>query len=132
MTTQNLLTDFQTLPYAAVRPFTAPVHRLIIPHKGRHLIVPVSDITSLEGEGNYSYLYTKDGKKYLVSRTLKSFAQILDSDTFIRIHKSSIINVNYLVEICVDPDRYVKLKCGREVAISRRKMHEVYHNISLR
>jgi two-component system, LytTR family, response regulator len=124
MAAQQLPNDFQQSTFLT-RQFTAPVHRLIIPYKGRHVVIQTEDITCLEGEGNYSFLYTKDGKKYLVSKTLKSYALILDASTFIRVHKSSIINVNYLKEISVEPDRYVKLKCGREVSISRRKMHEV-------
>jgi two-component system LytT family response regulator len=124
MAAQQLLSNFQKSPYL-VRPFAAPVHRLVVLHKGRHVVIQTDDITYLEGEGNYSFLYTKDGQKYLVSKTLKSYALILDAITFIRVHKSAIININYLQEICVEPDRYAKLKCGREVSISRRKIHEV-------
>ncbi len=124
MAAQPLLNPFQEFPFRA-RPFSSPVHRLIVAHNGRNLIIPTNDITFLEGQGNYTYLYTKDGKKYLVAKTLKSYELILDATLFLRVHKSSIINVNYLKEICVEPDRCVKLRCGREVSISRRKLHEV-------
>ncbi len=124
MIAQQLHNDFQKSPYSQSAS-AAPAHHLIVPHKGRHLIIQTNDITCLIGEGNYSFLYTKDGNKYLLSKTLKSFETILDNDVFLRVHKSSIINVNYLKEISVDPDRYVKLKCGKEVSISRRKMQEV-------
>ncbi len=124
MMAQQLHTGFQKLPYLQSVP-ASPVHRLIVPHKGRQIIIQAEDVTCLIGEGNYSFLYTKDGNKYLLSKTLKSLGMILDTNIFLRVHKSSIINVNYLKEISVDPDRYVKLKCGKEVSISRRKMQEV-------
>jgi two-component system, LytTR family, response regulator len=129
MIAQQLPSSYQESLFS-IRPFKAPVHRLIIPYKGRHIVIQIEDITHLEGEGNYSFLYTKDGKKYLTSKTLKSYELIFDANVFLRVHKSSIINVNYLKEICVEPDRYIKLKCGREVSISRRKMHEVCEAIS--
>ena len=124
MIAQQLPNSFKELSQLQ-RPFITPAHCLIIPHKGRHIVIQTEDITHLEGEGNYSFLYTKDGKKYLTSKTLKSYELIFDANVFLRVHKSSIINVHYLKEICAEPDRYVKLKCGREVSVSRRKMHEV-------
>jgi two-component system LytT family response regulator len=54
---------------------------------------------------------------------LKSLAEQL-SDKFLRVHKSYLVNADYVVERLED-DRMLKLSCGKEVVVSRRKIKEV-------
>jgi two-component system LytT family response regulator len=90
---------------------------------GRTIFLTPDVITFLEGEGNYTFIYTNTGKKYLVSRTLKSLAEQLNAN-FMRVHKSYLVNSDYIVARLED-DRMLKLSCGKEVAVSRRKIKEV-------
>ncbi|WP_229214419.1 LytR/AlgR family response regulator transcription factor [Dyadobacter flavalbus] len=90
---------------------------------GRTVFLTPDVIIFLEGEGNYTYIYTNTGKKYLVSRTLKSLAEQLNPN-FMRVHKSYLVNVDYVVERLED-DRLLKLSCGKEVVVSRRKIKEI-------
>lgn len=101
-----------------------PIHSIIIPNGNRQVIIQTDQLTCIEGSGNYAFLYTSDGKRYLVSKTLKSYAAILDQLTFVRVHKSWIINLNYLQDFC-EYDRSLILRGGREIAISRRRIREV-------
>jgi len=90
---------------------------------GRTIFLTPDVLTFLEGEGNYTFIYTNNGKKYLVSKTLKSLAEQL-SAKFLRVHKSYLVNADYVVERLED-DRMLKLSCGKEVVVSRRKIKEV-------
>ncbi|TKT87408.1 LytTR family transcriptional regulator [Dyadobacter frigoris] len=90
---------------------------------GRTIFLTPDVITFLEGEGNYTFIYTNAGKRYLVSKTLKSLAELLDSN-FIRVHKSYLVNSNYVVERMED-DRMLRMSCGKEVIVSRRKIKEI-------
>lgn len=90
---------------------------------GRTIYLAPEVITFLKGEGNYTFIYTNSGKKYLVSKTLKSLAEHLDSK-FMRVHKSYLVNSDYVVERLED-DRMLKMSCGKEVMVSRRKIKEV-------
>jgi DNA-binding LytR/AlgR family response regulator len=90
---------------------------------GRTIFLTPDVITFLEGEGNYTFIYTNTGKKYLVSKTLKSLAEQLNPN-FMRVHKSYLVNADYIVERLED-DRTLKLSCGKEVSVSRRKIKEV-------
>lgn len=90
---------------------------------GRTIFLSPDMITFMEGEGNYTYIYTTSGKKYLVSKTLKSLAMNLNSD-FVRVHKSYLVNTNYVIER-IEEERVLKMSCGKEVSISRRKMKEI-------
>jgi len=90
---------------------------------GRTIFLTPDIITFLEGEGNYTFIYTNAGKRFLVSKTLKSLAEILASN-FIRVHKSYLVNSDYVVERMED-DRMLKMSCGKEVIVSRRKIKEI-------
>lgn len=47
-------------------------------------------------QGNYSYIYYKGRSKELVSKTLQQWEQILPEKYFIRIHRSTIVNFEYV------------------------------------
>ncbi|GAA4447641.1 hypothetical protein GCM10023189_04270 [Nibrella saemangeumensis] len=100
-------------------------HRIAIPHLNRTIMVSVDDIVNLEAESNYSYVFTRDGKRYLVSKTLKELEQVLDERMFVRIHKSYTINLAYVQSGLFNRDRILQLADGREVPISRRRMKEI-------
>jgi two-component system LytT family response regulator len=118
MNTHPLLTSFST---------SSGLHSnnsIIIPNGTRQIVIPLSQLVCMEGSGNYAYIYTSDGKRYLASKTLKSYADILDKAMFLRVHKSWIINLAFLQAYCED-NRSLRMLGGREIVISRRRVREV-------
>ena len=57
----------------------------------------VKNIARIESEAPYSRVYARDGKKSLVLKSLKQWQQRLPGTAFVRIHRSTIVNVD-----CVD------------------------------
>jgi len=96
----------------------------MITQGNRQVFILIDQLVCLEGYGNYTYLHTNDGQKYLISKTLKSYAGILDAKRFLRVHKSSIVNLDYIKEVSVC-DRAILLRNGKEVAIARRRATQV-------
>lgn len=101
------------------------MQRIALPYLNRTIFISVDDITFLEGEGNYTYLCTRDRKRYIVSKTLKEFEKMLDRSLFLRIHKSHMVNLAYVQQGPSNNDRQIRLTDGQEVAISRRRMKEI-------
>lgn len=93
-------------------------------------MISVDDIVSLQGEGNYTFIFTRDKKRYLVSKTLKAFEGVLDPSLFLRIHKSTVVNLAYVQYRSFDSDRSIRLIDGQEVSISRRRMKEISQRLS--
>ncbi len=50
-------------------------------------------------EGNYSYIYYKGRRKDLVTKTLQEWEEILPQDYFVRIHRSTIVNFEYVEQV---------------------------------
>ncbi len=122
--------ETNTLPLATAVPhfpatYLRGMQRIALPYLNRTIFISVDDITFLEGEGNYTYLCTRDRKRYIVSKTLKEFEKMLDGSLFLRIHKSHMVNLAYVQQGPFNNDRQVRLIDGREVAISRRRMKEI-------
>jgi two-component system, LytTR family, response regulator len=103
------------------RPFST--QEIAVHILGQTLWLRPDEITCLEGEGNYTYIYTRRGKRYLVSKTLKSLTENLDV-CFLRVHKSYMINTDYIAER-LDEERIIRMSCGKEVMVSRRKTKEI-------
>ncbi|MBC8154703.1 MAG: LytTR family transcriptional regulator [Bacteroidetes bacterium] len=131
MEAPNLLTP----PISSVSPaypaaYQRGQHRLSLPYLNRTVMIAVDDVICLQGEGNYTFLFTRDRKRYLVSKTLKEFEKTLDETMFLRIHKSYIINLGYVQHGVFCKERLVRMADGREVTISRRRMKEITEQLN--
>lgn len=69
--------------------------QVILPTLEGFEVVKMEDIIRLKGNGNFTDIYLTDGNKKMVCRFLKHFSEILPFP-FIRVHKSHIINNNYV------------------------------------
>lgn len=73
--------------------------KLIIRDTNGAEIIPVHTIVRLESEINYTHIHLKSGEKILVSKTLKVFEDTLPKFSFIRIHRSHLINVDFIKRV---------------------------------
>lgn len=94
--------------------------RLAIRENGRVLFVKAKDIDWIEAEGNYARLHVGN-REYEIRETLTSLEQRLHSREFLRIHRSTIVNVNRIKEIQHWFRGYhrVLLENGKELRMSR-------------
>ena len=69
------------------------IRKIIIGNGKNNTIVEVKDIYHITAETPYVSIHLND-KKYLHTETLKSMSTQLDNKTFVRVHKSSIVNLD--------------------------------------
>jgi two-component system LytT family response regulator len=62
------------------------------------LLIKLTDIVYVQAEDKYVFLHTIDGKKHLTDFTLSMLEEKLPEE-FLRIHRSEIINTEYIKEI---------------------------------
>jgi Response regulator of the LytR/AlgR family len=91
--------------------------QVILPTLGGFEVVKQEKIVRLQGNGNFTDLYLSDGSKKMVCRFLKHFSEIL-SYPFIRIHKSHIININFVKSYHKAEGGYILLEDKSEIEIS--------------
>lgn len=100
---------------------SACLQKLLIPFYDRKRTVSVDEIVRLEGCGNYTNFFLKDGTKMLVSRTLKEYETLLDGQAFVRVHKSCIVNLGFVRKFFIKKEGELELTDGQQVKISRRR-----------
>jgi two-component system LytT family response regulator len=87
--------------------------------------VKIADIIYLQGDDCYTHVYMNDGKKFLVSKTLANFDDILTEDnTFFRAHKSFIINLKYIRQYVRGDGGEIIMIDGKTVSLSRNKKED--------
>jgi two-component system LytT family response regulator len=94
--------------------------RVVIKDGSKIKIIPVQDIFYLEAADDYVKVHTRDGY-FLKNKTMNHFEKALETQQFVRCHRSYIVNVQHITRI--DPyekDGHVAiLRSGAKVPVSR-------------
>ena len=93
-------------------------------HSKGFTLVDFKDIVWLEASDNYTNLFLNGQKKIVASKTLKEFEAILPTSDFFRIHRSALINVNYVKEYSNNEGGEVILSDGTHVQVSKARIQE--------
>lgn len=101
--------------------------KVILPTLEGFEVAKMEEIVRLRGNGNFTDIYLQDGSKKMVCRFLKHFTEILPFP-FLRVHKSHIINVNFVKSYHKGAGGYVTLFDGSEVEISPTYKEEFLRN----
>lgn len=101
---------------------TAPrrVDRLVIRDRGRAVALEPSTIDWVKSDGDYVRIYA-GRNHYLHDATLTALAEELPADRFVRIHRSTIVNVEriHALEPVTNGDYVVLLTTGARLKLSR-------------
>jgi two-component system LytT family response regulator len=97
---------------------------VLISHSKGFTLVDFKDIVWLEASDNYTNLFLNGQKKIVASKTLKEFEAILPTNDFFRIHRSALINVNYVKEYSNNEGGEVILSDGTHVQVSKARIQE--------
>jgi two-component system LytT family response regulator len=94
--------------------------RLAVREADRIVLLKTDEVDAVEAAGNYVTLVAR-GRKYLLRQTLAELEKQLDPRRFARIHRSTIVNVERVVELRTDPhgDGDVILEGGTTYRYSR-------------
>lgn len=87
--------------------------RLLVKEQGRMYFVDLSEVQYVEADGNYLTLHTAGGK-HIIYDSLTRLETRLDPTRFVRIHRSHIINLDFVreVETHFNGDHVVRLRNG--------------------
>lgn len=105
---------------AAARQQRGPVDRLVVPERGRYAVVDSALVHWLEAEGNYVRIHL-DGQSYRIRWSMETLLARLDAATFRRIYRSTVVNIDFVVDICSGRDghRIVTMVDGTQLPLSR-------------
>jgi len=93
-------------------------------------IIETDQILRCESDNYYTNFFLSDGKKILVSKTLKENEELLSDHNFIRPHKSHLVNVKYIKGFLRIDGGYIEMIDGSRIPVSRRKREKIIEVIT--
>lgn len=104
---------------------SAKLNRLRVPTATGDLLLDLQEIDWIEADDYYSAIHV-GSKRHLIRESLSSLDERLDSDRFLRVHRSAIVNLERIRELRNDGGESILiLRNGLRVPVSRRRREQV-------
>lgn len=96
------------------------LERVLVKHNGMISVVAVTEIDWIEASDNYVRVHTAKAR-YLVRTAIKTMEQQLDPCQFIRVHRSTIVNLSRIRELhpLFGGEYQLRLSTGTSLTLSR-------------
>jgi two-component system, LytTR family, response regulator len=100
--------------------------RIIVPTATGDLVLDAGEIDWIGADDYYAAVYAR-GRRHLIRESLSSFEARLDPVSFVRVHRSAIVNLDRVRELRAEPsgESVVVLRDGTRVPVSRRRREQV-------
>jgi DNA-binding LytR/AlgR family response regulator len=92
-------------------------------------VIDIHTIMRCESSRNYTTLYLNNNKTLVASKTLMDFEQSLKHHDFLRIHKSHLVNVNYIEKYIKTGGGHMLLKNGTQLPVAVRKKEYLFREL---
>lgn len=119
---QRRLSDtVQTLVYNLTQASSAANMKICIPTLKGFQVVAMNDIVCCEADNSYTNFFLTDGSRICSAKTLLDYELLLQASSFIRVHKSYLVNLQHIKEYRRGDGGTVTMNNGMEIEVSRRK-----------
>ncbi len=104
---------------------------IALPTKDGYHMEKIPDIVFCRAMESYCEVHLRKQISYLVSRTLKEMEEIMPGDLFFRIHKSYLLNLNY-VQTFIKAENLIILQNGEQLEVAHRRSDEFLKRLTRR
>ena len=101
--------------------------RIALASKESIEFVDPNDIISCEANSNYTNVYLHQGKKRVISKTLKEFEEMLTPFGFFRAHNSHLVNLDHVKEFIRGDGGYLVMENKMTIPVSKYRREELLH-----
>jgi len=88
-------------------------------------VVKIEDIVRCKADDNYTHFFFQDGTKLMVSKTLKTYDQMLSDYPFLRVHQSHLVHAKFIKAFIKTDGGYVELVSGEHIPVATRRRSKV-------
>jgi two-component system LytT family response regulator len=117
---QNLNLEQSRFEQSAGKPTSRFLERIMVRSSGHIFFLKVPEIDWMEAAGNYIRIHASR-ESYLIRETMNSMEEKLDPDQFVRIHRSTIVNLDCIekMQLWFGGDYMVILRDATQLKLSR-------------
>jgi len=95
------------------------------------IMVDNNEILYCKSEGNYTHVVMKEGKVHLVSKNMKSIVSVMPKQHFLRVHKSYVVNTNYILEYIRGDGGELIMLNNKNIPVSRAHKAELLETLNI-
>ncbi|MFA5619548.1 MAG: LytTR family DNA-binding domain-containing protein [Weeksellaceae bacterium] len=95
--------------------------KISVPVSDGYEFIEVDKIMYCQGQSNYTNIFLADKSKVLISKTLKEVETTLKPFLFLRVHRSYLLNPNYMKKFSRNDGGYIIMEDEQIIPISRAK-----------
>lgn len=117
---ENINTKFQAF-VSNMENISREVKKIVLKTSDSIHVVNINEIVRCEADRNYTVFILTDGKKILVSNTLKEYDDLLSPYNFFRAHQSHLVNINHISSYEKKEGGYLVMRDKSVVPVSVRK-----------
>jgi two-component system, LytTR family, response regulator len=107
-----------------IRTDSPPIQKIMLPTMEGFEIVTINTILYCEAVDNFTRFHFEKGQPLMICRTLKYFEDILHVHQFLRIHRSYLINPEYVIRYSKGKGGFVTMRNNKELEVSPAKKKE--------
>lgn len=96
-------------------------NKIALPVADGYEFIETNEILYCQSQNNYTVLYMVNKRKIVLSKTLKEFEKLLEKYFFIRVHKSYLINPNYMKKYYRNDGGYLVMQDEKTIPVSKNK-----------
>lgn len=99
-------------------------HKIALPTTEGLSFISVKNIIRCQADGSYTHFFFKDGTRFLVSKKIKEYEELLSPYNFVRVHHSHLVNLDEVTKYVRGDGGYVVMSDGETVYVSKRKKED--------
>ena len=104
-------------------------HIVALSSLNEYILTTEEDIISCHSSGNYTEIHLNDGRRVVISKTLKEVQKSFKTNYFVRVHHSHLINLRHAIKFLKKDGARLLLDNGKEVMVSRSKKKDLMDRI---
>ncbi|WGD35007.1 LytTR family DNA-binding domain-containing protein [Olleya sp. YS] len=125
----NIALDFDDIKKLLVNPIEREYKKRFSVKVGQHLkLVNIDDIECFYSENKGTYLYTSEGRNYLLDTSLEALEKELEPQTFFRINRKFFVNINAIKDMVSYTNSRLQIKLNNynedEVIVARERVKD--------
>lgn len=105
--------------------------KLAVPTLSDILFIPISDILYLNSDNNYTTIHMVNKQQITSSKNLGYYEEILDEQSFFRVHNSYIVNIRKIEKFIKGKSGYIELENGLRIEVSMRRRNALMELLGL-
>ena len=107
--------------------------RIFISMLGKMQIVDLQQVLYFSASDNYTHVHMKNGEKYISSKPLRMYYDVLDNhSSFVRINRSAVVNKDYVKHLLRDGPNHTTMAVmidGTELKVSHNNREAIFEKL---